>query len=207
LFSYLDNHPEASLLFHALMSDFSEQEVTPILEAYDYSGFLTVVDVGGGNGALITALLRAHPALHGTIVDLDTAAKGARLRLAKAGLERRGRFHPGSFFQDIPVGADLYILKNVLHNWKEPAARRILHNCQRAMRSDSRLLLIERVIAEAEVPSEAKLFDINMLVVTGGEERTEASYRQMLQAADLKLLRVVPTRSPLSLLEATPGSG
>jgi O-methyltransferase len=207
LFPYLATHPRAAALFHEAMSGFSDRETTAILEAYDFSGLSKVVDVGGGHGALIAALLNTHQNLYGVILDLETAADGARQLLAQAGVAQRAVFVPGDFFSKVPRGGDAYVLKSVIHNWDDEAATKILRACRQAMRSDARLIAIERVIPPGNAASEAKLFDINMLVSVGGQERTEDEYRSLFRGAGLRLTRIVQTRSPLSLIEGVPANG
>ena len=189
------------------MSGFSDRETTAILEAYDFSGLSKVVDMGGGHGALIAALLNTHQHLYGVILDLETAADGARQLVAEAGVAQRAVFVPGDFFSEVPRGGDAYVLKSVIHNWDNEAATKILRACRQAMRSDARLIAIERVIPPGNAASEAKLFDINMLVSVGGQERTEDEYRSLFRGAGLRLTRIVPTRSPLSLIEGIPANG
>jgi hypothetical protein len=204
LFAYLETHPAAASLFHEAMSGFSEQETAAILAAYDFSGFVNVIDVGGGHGALVVALLRAHAHFRAVILDLESAAQGARRLLSEAGLTDRATFAAGDFFNAVPGGGDVYLLKSVLHNWDDAAAVKILRNCRQAMAPHARLVAIERVIPAATGPSEAILFDINMLVVLGGQERTEKEYAALFRAAGLDLTRVISTRSPMSLIEGVP---
>ena len=149
-------------------------------------------------------MLKANPGMRGTILDLEPAADGARRLLADAGLTERATFIPGDFFGTIPSGNDLYLLKSVIHNWNDSAAENILRGCRRAMAGDARIIVIERVIPAGNVVSEATLFDINMLVVVGSQERTEQEYRALLHAAGFELTGVVPTRSAMSLIEGVP---
>jgi hypothetical protein len=204
LFAHLANNPDAASLFHQAMSGFSELEMSAILAAYDFSRFAHVVDVGGGQGALVAALLGKYPQMRGTVMDLATVAGGAQRLLAEAGLAQRATFVAGDFFGAIPRGGDLYLLKSVIHNWNDADAAEILRGCRRAMPDDARLVVIERVIPGPNVPSEATLFDINMLVVLASRERTEPEYRALLDAAGFALVRIVPTDSPMSLIEGAP---
>jgi hypothetical protein len=201
LYAYLASHPATASLFHEAMSGFSEREIAAILAAYDFSGFATIVDVGGGQGALLAALLRRHRHLRGIILDRQDAAEGARRLLDEAGVAERSSFIEGDFFRAVPADGDLYLLKSVIHNWDDAAAASILQNCRQAMPADARLVIMERIIPPANMPSEAKLFDINMLITVGGQERTERQYRELLQATGFDLVRVIPTASPLSLIE------
>jgi precorrin-6B methylase 2 len=204
MYDHFVTHPAVASLFHEAMSGFSEQEIAAILDAWDFSGFTTLVDVGGGRGALIAALLKIHPHLRGVVFDREDAAEGAERLLAKAGLTERASFIAGDFFQSVPRDGSAYLLKSVIHNWDDGGAQQILHNCRQAMQPNGRLIVIERVIPAVATPSEAKLFDINMLVTVGGQERTENEHRKLLQASGFELARLVPTTSPLSLIEGVP---
>lgn len=204
LFDHLRDHPAHAAQFQAAMTACSEQEAAAIIEAYEFDGFDSLADIGGGEGALVAALLRAHPALRALVFDLDSATGGARQLVDAADPTRRATCMTGDFFAGIPAGYDLYLLKSVLHNWNDKDAACILRNCRAAMGPKSRLLVIERVVPQSGQPSDAKLFDINMLVVMGGQERTAPEYRALLQAAGLELARVIPTASSLSVIEALP---
>jgi O-methyltransferase domain/Dimerisation domain len=206
LFDYLYHHPTAAALFNEAMSGYSGQEAAAILAAYDFSDVTTVVDVGGGHGALLAALLRNRPHLSGMVLDRAPVIAGARRRLADAGLAARASCVAGDFFAAVPSGGDIYVLKSVLHDWDDAAALRILRTCRQAMAQHARLLVVERVIPPGNTAAEAKLFDINMLVVAGGQERMEREYDALLQAAGFNLTRIIPTRSPLSLIEGVPAA-
>jgi hypothetical protein len=205
-YDYLRHAPAAADQFHDAMSGLSEQESAALLAAYDFSGIATGVDVGGGHGALIAALLRHQPRLSGVVLDLPEVVAGARRLLADAGVAARASCVAGDFFTEVPCGGDVYLLKSVLHNWDDGTIVSILRRCREAMASGSRLLVIERVVPPGNGPSEAKLFDINMLVVVGGQERTEAEYRMLFQVAGFELTRVIPTGSALSLIEGRPAA-
>ena len=202
-YGYLHAHPRAAARFNAAMNGFSSHETAAILEAYDFSDARSVVDIGGGHGALLAALLRAHAQLTGTLFDLPSVVAGAEATLSEMGIAERVRTVAGDFFDEAPAGADLYVMKSVLHNWDDADAQRILTTCGSAMAPDARLLVIERVVPEGNAPAEAKLFDINMLVVAGGCERTELEYRRLFEAAGLAVVRVAATRSPMSVMVAT----
>jgi hypothetical protein len=201
LYGYLHAHPRAAARFNAAMTGFSGHEAAAILDAYDFSEARRVVDIGGGHGALLAALLRAHPTMTGTLFDLPSVVAGAESVLSEIG--ERARAVAGDFFDEAPAGADLYVMKSVLHNWDDTDALRILSTCRAAMAADARLLVIERVVPEGNAPAEAKLFDINMLVVAGGRERTELEYRRLFAAAGLAQERIIATRAPLSVIVAT----
>jgi hypothetical protein len=200
-YGYLHAHPRAAARFNAAMTGFSSHETAAILEAYDFSDVRNVVDIGGGHGALLAALLRAHPQMSGTLFDLPSVLAGAASVLGEMG--ERARTVAGDFFDEAPTGADLYVMKSVLHNWDDTDAQRILSTCRATMAPEARLLVVERVVPDGNAPAEAKLFDINMLVVAGGRERTEPEYRRLFEQAGLALTRVGGTRSPLSVIVAT----
>lgn len=201
-YEFLDTHPEPARQFQAAMSAFSRLEAAAIADAYDFAARSTVVDVGGGNGTLLAVLLSACPSLQGVLFDQPAVVADAPKVFADAGVSARARWIGGDFFSELPPGGDVYLLKSVLHNWRDPDAQRIFECCRRAMSPGARLLIAERVVPANGRPSEAKLFDINMLVVVGGRERSEAEYRRLLEAAGLRLKRVLETKSPLSILEA-----
>lgn len=201
-YDYLDRHPAPAALFHGAMSGFSELESAAILAAYDFSSAGTVVDVGGGQGALVAALLHAYPKLQAVIFDRSAATDSTKAQFADAGIGARAQFVEGDFFSSVPDGGDLYLLKSVIHNWEDEPATAILRKCREAMPQQARLIVAERVLPPGNAASEAKLFDINMLVTLGGRERTEAEYADLFRAAGLELTRVTPTRSHLSLVEA-----
>jgi hypothetical protein len=204
LYNYLHHHPIAAAQFQDAMSGYSAQEAAAIIAAYDFSDVTTVIDVGGGHGALMAALLQAHGHLSGVVFDQAPVVTGAKRLLANAGVADRGACIAGDFFTAVPGGGDLYLFKSVLHNWDDAAAVSILRRCRQAMAPHARLLVIERMIASGNEPSEAKLFDINMLVVVGGRERTESEYCALFRAAGFNLTRVIPTHSPHSLIEGVP---
>jgi hypothetical protein len=206
-YAYLDQHPDSAALFHDAMTGFSEQEEAAILAAYDFSAVRSIVDVGGGHGALVAALLRAHSDLQAVIFDRTPPADDALRLFSRSGRAARAKFIQGDFFDGVPPGGDLYLLKSVIHNWDDASATTILSKCHDAMPEHGRVLIAERVVPSGNLPSEAKLFDINMLVSVGGQERTEAEYAAILRGAGLELMKVVPTRSHLSLVEAVPRAG
>ena len=203
-YDYLGEHSTAAALFNDAMTGFSEQEASAILEAYDFSAVRAIVDVGGGQGALMAALLRAHAPLHAVIFDRSPPTDDTRQLFERLDILGRADFVQGDFFATVPRGGDLYVLKSIVHNWKDDDATTILRNCRQAMAPHGRLLVGERIIPPGNAPAEAKLFDINMMITVGGQERTEAQYAALFAAAGLEIARVVPTRSPISLIEAIP---
>jgi hypothetical protein len=204
LYAYLEQHPVAAAVFHDAMSSFSRQETAAILAAYDFAALTSVVDVGGGQGGLLAALLTAHPHLRGVLFDRPEVIAGALPELVHGSLSQRSTLVGGDFFASLPAGGDCYLLKSVLHNWDDRRCAAILRVCRAAIAPEGRLLVLERVVPAGNTPSEAALFDINMLVVGGGRERTEQEYAACLAAGGFRLGRVLPTASPLSVIEARP---
>ncbi len=205
LFEYLAAHPEEARVFDEAMTGRSAAEIAAVLAAYDFSGAGTVVDVGGGQGALLAAVLEADPRARGVLFDRPHVVAAARARLATAGLvPARCHLVEGDFFGAVPPGGDLYVLKRIIHDWDDGRARSILRNCRAAVPEAGRLLLVELVVPPGDEPSDAKLLDLLMLVYAGGRERTEAEYRDLLASAGFGLTRVVPTASCVSVVEAVP---
>jgi SAM-dependent methyltransferase len=205
-YEHLDRNSHAEAQFQQAMATYSRLEAAAIAEAYDFAAASIVVDVGGGEGALLAALLSAHPLLRGVLFDQPAVVARAEHVFAAAGVVSRAAAVGGDFFSSVLPDGDVYVLKSVVHNWDDEAAERLLRACRRAMRPDARLLIAERVVPSDNSPSEAKLFDINMLVVVGGLERTEAEYRRLLEKTGFALVRVIATNSPLSLIEARPAA-
>ncbi len=204
VFEYLKQNPEAARIFNANMTAMTEIEAQAVVSCYNFSRTRVLVDVGGGHGALVASILRAHPQIHAIIFDLPSVVPGTRRRLEAAGLADRCEIIGGSFFDSIPAGGDTYILKDILHDWDDQPAMTILRNCRHSMGNSARLLIIERVIPAGNDPMPGKLIDISMLVMSGGLERTEAEYRSLLETAGFHLSHIHPTDADTSILEALP---
>lgn len=202
-FEQLDRDPEARALFDRAMAATTSQDVGALVEAYDFSRFATVVDVGGGEGPLTRALLERHPSLRAVLVDSDAAAARAEARLSEAGLGDRVEVARGDFFESLPEGGDAYLLKDILHDWTDEEAARLLGRCHEAMRGRGVLLVLER-LADDDRAREVLSVDVTMLVLTGGRERTASEYASLLRESGFDLSRVVATRSVTSVLEARP---
>jgi hypothetical protein len=200
-FPYLTEHPAAAAVFDEAMTNITMQVAAAVVAAYDFSRFGTIVDVGGGYGTFLTAILQANPGLKGVLFDLPHVAEGARQRIAAAGLAERCELGAGDFFASVPSGGDAYVLKWIIHDWDEERAVTILRNCHRAMAEPGKLLLVEAVLPRGNAPFFHKFMDLTMLVMTGGRERTEAEYGSLLKAAGFRLARVVPTASEMSVIE------
>lgn len=202
IFPFLAEHPEDAAVFNDAMIGVHGGEPPAVAAAYDFAKLQTVVDVGGGTGNLILHILRRHPHLKGVIFDLPHVADAARDRLAAEGLAGRCKVESGSFFERVPSGADAYILSHIIHDWDEASCIKILRNCRDAMKPSGRVLLVEMVIPVPNEPHPGKALDLIMLAIPGGRERTPEEYRQLLAKARFRLERIVPTESPVSVVEA-----
>jgi hypothetical protein len=203
LFEYFAKHPEEGADFDRAMTEMRRQFAPPILMAYDFSGISTLVDVGGGHGFLLSCVLLANPSMSGVLFDQPHVAEGGRAALEEAGLSQRCQVVGGDFFQEVPAGADGYVLSWIIHDWEEEKGLAILRNCRRAIAPEGRLLLIESVVPEGDEPHFAKVLDLTIMTM-GGKERTEAEYADLLARAGFRLERVVPTLAPVSVIEAVP---
>ena len=204
LFDFFGENKDAADIFNNNMTTMTSKEVEGILAAYDFSGTKVLVDVAGGQGAWMTAFLNANPGARGVIIDLPAVVGGTRERLATAGLTERCEVIDGSFFEGIPSGGDTYSLKDILHDWNDEQSIHILKNCHKAMDGSGKLLVIERIIQPGNDPSPAKLIDITMLVLTGGQERTEQEYQSLLEAAGFRLNNVQTFDGVTYIIEAMP---
>lgn len=204
-FDYFAEKPELAELFNQTMTSVSQLTTVPVVTGYDFSGYATIVDVGGGHGPLLTAILAACPASRGILYDLPPVVASARDRLHGHSVADRVRMEQGSFFDRVPAGGDAYILKNVIHDWPDEKAVRILRNVRMAAGHRATVLLVELVIPEHDRDFPGKWVDLEMLLNLGARERTAAEYRDLLHQAGFQLTRVVRTASPLSVVEAKVG--
>lgn len=195
VFEYFERNPEAGRIFDRAMTSFSTGATKAVLEAYDFSGIETLVDIAGGQGRMINRILDAYPTLNGVLFDLphviETASVGDRLEMVT-----------GDFFVSVPSGGDAYIMKHIIHDWDDEQAITILKNIKKAMNPGARVLVVESVIADGNGQDFGKLLDLEMLVSPGGKERTAAEYEDLFRRAGLRLTRIVPTKSPYSVIEA-----
>ncbi len=205
-FEYFSAHPEEGAVFDEAMGAFTAMVAVAVAAAYDFSPFRTVVDVGGGEGALLAGILKENPALRGIVFDLPRLADGARKRIAAAGLADRCEFAGGDFFHAVPSGGDAYLIKHVIHDWDDERAVRILASCHRAMGARGKLLIVEAIypprIDQSIDSRGAAANDCNMMVCTGGRQRSEAEFRALFEAARFELARIVPTMANSSVIEA-----
>jgi orsellinic acid C2-O-methyltransferase len=206
-FTEFAENPEAARNFNQAMSEGTVRDAPGVLASYDFAQFSTLVDVGGGDGTLLAAIVAATPGLQGTLFDTGPGSAEAPRRLGDAGVDDRCQVVQGDFFDALPEGADAYIMKSVIHDWDDEKCVTILSNCRRAMKADGKVLILEPVVPETVKPSFALLgvmmSDLNMLMNTGGKERTEDEFAALLRAADLELTGVsrVPKPSTLSVIE------
>jgi hypothetical protein len=206
-FEHLAADPERAATFQASMAARAQREADDVVAAYDFAGLRSLVDLGGGSGVLLQAILEADGGLRGVLLDRPEAVQRATQRFAAAGLGDRAECRVGDFFDAVPGGADAYLLSRVIHDWDDAGARRILDRCREAMTPQSRLLVVDAILPErAHDGPEAIRMDLHMLMLFGARERTEEEFRRLLAQARFALCRVVPTRSPagLSILEAVP---
>jgi hypothetical protein len=205
VFDYLSEEPELAEVFNQAMTNISQSAVPPVIAAYDFSAYSTIVDVGGGHGELLAAILAETPAAHGVLYDLPQVVAGAPRRLKQHNVADRVRIAEGSFFDSVPRGGNAYILKNVIHDWSDDKAAQILRNVRAAVDGATTVLLIETVIPEHDRESIGKWTDLEMLLASAARERTAEEYRRLLEQAGFQMIRVVETASPYSLVEALAG--
>lgn len=204
-FEYLKEHPDMARVFDDAMTSISRLVGPAVAAAYDFGVWGSVMDVGGGNGMLLAAVLNAHSGLRGVLADLPQVLERASQRSFLGGeLEARSAFATCDFFLEVPSGCRAYMMKSVIHDWDDEASLTILANCRRAVPDDGVLLLVEYPIPEGNLPSAGKLTDIVMLVLTGGRERTIEQYRRLLASAGFRLNDVYPTSADFVIIEAMP---
>ncbi|WP_156687277.1 methyltransferase [Mycobacterium sp. Marseille-P9652] len=201
-FQYFAEHAEHAELFNRTMTSISELTTAAVVAGYDFGAYTDIVDVGGGQGSLLAAILAAAPATRGVLYDVPEVLAGAAKVLRDNGVADRMRLVEGSFFDRVPSGGDAYVLKNIVHDWADDSAVRILRNVRDAAGPRAAVLLVEMVIPEHERDFVGNWADLEMLLNLGGRERTAAEYRRLLARAGLRMVRVVPTASPLSVVEA-----
>ncbi len=204
-FDYLQDHADTAAMFDRAMAAASSTTNAAVVAAYEFSAIGTLVDVAGGTGSALCSILNATPGLRGIVFDLPHVGGRARKFISAQGLTNRCNFTGGSFFEGVPAGADAYFMKHILHDWGDEDCARILGACRKAMSPGARLLICERIVPPGNEPSSAKLIDLHMLLTNhGGKERTEEEYRALLAAAGFRIERIVPTRTPWSVIDARP---
>lgn len=207
-FEHLERDPSMAAHFNQAMVEITRLISREVVQTYDFSQFRRIVDVGGGYGELLAAILRENPGIRGVLFDLPHARETAELRMAVMGLAQRCEFIVGSFFEEIPGQCDAYMLKSIIHDWNDERSKLILQNCRRAMPEHGKLLLVERVVpdrlgisAEDQVMARS---DLNMLLGPGGRERTESEFRLLLDESGFRVQRIFKIKFAFSMIEAVP---
>jgi len=202
---YMRQHPELASIFDGAMTNFSAMQAPAIAAAYDFGAWESIMDVGGGNGILLSHILRTHKSLRGILADQPDVLERARKRgFLDSELAVRTAMQPCDFFREVPSGCRAYLMKNVIHDWDDGRAHDILVNCRRAVPANGTLLLVEWGLSDANLPSTGKLSDLIMLVLTGGKERTIEEHRELLANASFRLNKVIPTAAEFAIIEAIP---
>ena len=202
IYKYYETHPEDGVNFTKAMSGLTQAVIMNILSAYDFSSFKTIVDIGGGNGTLLNGILNKAPNSKGIVFDEEYIKNEALQNIEKNNLQQRCSFEAGSFFEKVPSGASAYLMKYILHGWVDENSKKILANVYKAMPQDSKLLIIESVISDRNIPQSGKFMDINMLVISGGVERTEKEWKNLIESAGLKISKIISTPSAMfSIIE------
>lgn len=205
IFDHLSDDAEAGAAFDAAFTGYTAAASAAVAAAYDFAPFARVVDLGGGSGALLAAIMKKHPNVAGVDFDLPPVAERARKFLAAQGLAGRCEVVGGDFFQSVPAGGDAYTLKMILHDWDDERSVAILRNVRRAIRPDGKLLVMEAVIdPQSGAGAPGKLLDVNMLVMTGGRERTADEFTALYRAAAFELTRIVPANPTMCVIEGRP---
>jgi hypothetical protein len=203
LFDYLRQNVDAADAFHQGMANVASMLAYAVLMAYDFAGISSIVDIGGGQGTLLEKILQFNPDIRGTVFDTASTIERAKQQPGSNACGSRCSYVSGDFFTSVPQGADAYLLCGVIHDWDDDRAITILGNCRRAMTKNSRLLLVDMLLPERNASSFTKLLDLNMLVMTGGRERTTAELCALLEVAAYQPTRIIPTMAPQSVIEAT----
>ena len=202
-FDYLTAHADDAAIFNAGMTASSSQASSAFLTAYDFSRFERIVDIGGGHGLLLNAILLANPQSRGVLFDQPPVVAAATI-VRSGPVAQRCEIIGGDFFRTVPEGGDLYVMKQIIHDWNDEDALKILKSCRRAMTRKGKLLLLEQVLKPVNEPDLGKFFDVHMMVLVNGRERTESDFRALLRGADLSLTRIIPTPVPWQIIECEP---
>jgi hypothetical protein len=203
VFPYLfKTNPELGEIFNRAMTSYSHQSIGPLLEAYDFSGAKTVADIAGGYGHLLAAILAVNPDAKGILFDLAAPLQGAPQMLDSYGVRDRVELVEGDFFKSIPVTADIYLLKHIIHDWYDDSNQTILKNIRENMPDDGKVLIIETVVPSGNEPHFSKIIDLEMLMSPGGVERTAEEFETLLEDSGFKLSRIIATMGAMSIIEA-----
>lgn len=201
VFEYLGENPDKAQIFDDAMTGIHGRETSSMLEAYDFSGVSVLADIGGGNGSNIMAILKKYPEMKGILFDLPHVIERAQEQIKAEGLSDRCQLVGGDFFDSVPSGADTILMRHIIHDWNDEKSQSILRNCQAAMPTNGKLLVVESVIPPGNDPFAGKFLDLVMLLIPGGKERTEDEYRALYEDSGFELSRIIPTDSELSIVE------
>ena len=201
-FEYLTQNPQAGEIFNRAMTSLSQADVSHIVNAYDFSSARKIVDIAGGQGLLLAGILKAYPKAEGILFDLPYTIEQARSVLKKEGVAGRVELLSGDFFESLPAGAAYYMMKHIINDWDDEHYGKIIENIRNSMAKNGKLLILEMVIPDGNEPSPSKFLDLQMLVTTGGRERTKEEFQKLLESAGFKLSRIVSTLSPINVIEA-----
>jgi len=202
IFEWYEEHPQEAAVFGGAMSNLAAMVAGEVARVCDFSRAQKIVDVGGSHGTLLAAVLKKYPGASGTVFDLPKVADRARGALKASGLDGRAEAIGGDFFVDVPEG-DVYLLKQVLHDWNDDQCRKILANCARRLAGGGKVYIVEMVIPDDNAPSFASLMDLNMMVMLPGRERAFKEYEALLDAAGLQCDRLIATHTPFQVIEAS----
>ena len=200
-FDVVFSDPEVAREFNSAMTTLSAMIIPAVLEAYDFKGIGVLADIAGGHGVVLTTILQKYPEMKGILFDLNHVVSGAKDRIEKLGLANRIQVLSGDFFESVPA-ADGYVMKNIIHDWDDERAVRILKNCAANLKSGGKVILIETVVTPGNEPHMSKWLDIEMFMLPGGRERSEAEFAALFSQSGLKLTRVIPTKSPMCVIES-----
>lgn len=201
LFEYLGAHPDQAFRFNRGMTDLSSGDAPAVVASYDFSGFDHIVDIAGGAGGMLAAILASAPKLRGTLFDMPSVIAQAKTDGLLAQFAGRCELMSGDFFESVTEGADAYIMKHIIHDWEDSQASKILGNCRRAMKPNGKLLVVDRVIGPPNAPDPKKFFDVAMMLMPGGRERTEPEWHSLFAASGFRVTRIIPTPGPHSIIE------
>jgi hypothetical protein len=203
-FDAIFGDPEIAYDFNTAMTCFSRQIAPALLEAYDFSGIGTLMDVAGGHGAILCEVLSRYPGMKGILFDMPNVIEEANCHICSLKMDHRCETVTGDFFEQIPSGADAYYMQHIIHDWADEPALKILANCRRALegQKDGRLIIVDTVVPETSEPHFSKILDLEMLLMPGGRERTEREWRELFAKAGFEIARIVPMPAAESVIEA-----
>jgi ubiquinone/menaquinone biosynthesis C-methylase UbiE len=199
---WLEKNPQAAVIFNEANAIKAAASHRAIIDEYNFSEIKTLTDVGGGVGILMAEILKTYPSIEGIVFDIPPVINEAKKVIKKMGLQDRCQALEGDFFKSVPSGSDAYLLSNILHDWPDDRCHQILSKCHSAMKKDSRLLVMEMIVPLGNEPSVAKLLDLEMMVITGGRERTETEFEELFRSSGFEMIHVISTPTNVCVIEA-----